>query len=63
MLSQVDADKSGAIDFPEFLALMTAKVHDQQTKDGVHKTFVLYDDQGRGGITIDDLRRVASELA
>ena len=62
MITDLDADGSGAIDFDEFLVLMTNKVSDTETKAGVNKMFNLFDDGRQGWIDINNLRRVASEM-
>jgi Ca2+-binding EF-hand superfamily protein len=62
MVSDLDADGSGAIDFEEFLDMMTARMSDKDTKDDINKVFRLFDDDKTGSITIQNLRRVAKEL-
>lgn len=62
MISDIDKDGSGAIDFQEFLTLMTAKIGDKDTKEDMAKVFRLFDSQNKGTITIADLKRVAKEL-
>lgn len=63
MITDLDEDGSGAIDFIEFLHLMTAKTSDSDTRANVHKTFNLYDDGKTGFISMENLRRVAADLA
>ena len=62
MVSDLDADGSGAIDFEEFLDMMTARMSDKDTKEDINKVFRLFDDDKTGTITIQNLRRVAKEL-
>jgi len=62
MVSDLDADGSGAIDFEEFLDMMTARMSDKDTKEDIDKVFRLFDDDKTGTITIQNLRRVAKEL-
>jgi len=62
MISDLDKDGSGAIDFDEFLDMMTARLSDKDSRDDINKVFRLFDDEKAGYITIKNLRRVAKEL-
>ena len=62
MIADLDADGSGAIDFKEFLELMTARISDKDTQADIEKVFRLFDTDRTGHITIKDLRKVANEL-
>mmetsp|Transcript_2501 Transcript_2501/g.2953 ORF Transcript_2501/g.2953 Transcript_2501/m.2953 type:complete len:117 (+) Transcript_2501:1-351(+) len=62
MISDLDKNRSGAIDFEEFLDMMTARMSDKDTREDIAKVFRLFDDDGTGLITIKNLRRVAREL-
>ena len=62
MISDLDKNKSGAIDFEEFLDMMTARMSDKDTRDDIGKVFRLFDDDTSGSITLRNLRRVAKEL-
>jgi Ca2+-binding protein (EF-Hand superfamily) len=62
MISDLDADGSGAIDFKEFLDMMTARMSDKDTREDIEKVFRLFDDEKTGRISIKNLRRVAQEL-
>ena len=55
-------DKDQAIDFEEFLDMMTTTPAKTETKDEVRKVFRLFDDDSSGSITLRNLRRVAQEL-
>jgi centrin-1 len=48
MISDLDADGSGAIDFDEFLSLMTARVGDRDSREDIEKVFKLFDDERNG---------------
>ena len=63
MISDMDADGSGAIDFGEWLTLMTKRVNDKDSRANIDKIFALYDDQRTGYIDINTLKRVAAELS
>ena len=62
MITDLDKNKSGNIDFEEFLDMMTARMSDKDTREDVNKVFRLFDDDTSGSITIRNLRRVAREL-
>ena len=62
MVSDLDADGSGAIDFEEFLDMMTARMSDKDTREDINKVFRLFDDDKSGFISLKNLRRVAKEL-
>ena len=62
MITDLDKNKSGNIDFEEFLDMMTARMSDKDTREDIQKVFRLFDDDCTGTITIKNLRRVAREL-
>lgn len=59
MIDSVDADQSGAIDFSEFLGLMTAKQHEDSRED-ISKVFALFaDEKDKNYITKESLAKKA----
>ena len=62
MISDLDKNKSGSIDFEEFLDMMTARMSDKDTREDIAKVFRHFDDDNSGSITLRNLRRVAKEL-
>ena len=60
--TDLDKNKSGNIDFEEFLDMMTARMSDKDTREDISKVFRLFDDDCTGTITLRNLRRVAKEL-
>ena len=62
MISDIDKDGSGEIDFDEFLDLMTARMSNTDSKEDIQKVFNLFDDDKTGYITLHNLKRVAKEL-
>lgn len=62
MISDLDADGNGTIDFGEWLSLMTKRVNDKDSRANINKIFALYDDERTGFISAKNLRRVAQEL-
>merc|ERR1712238_326456 len=57
-----DTDGSGAIDFEEFLSMMTIKMGQRDSREEMIKAFRLFDDDETGSITFKNLKRVAKEL-
>ena len=62
MITDIDADGSGSIEFPEFLEMMTGKMGEKDTKEEILKVFKLFDDDSTGKISFKNLKRVAKEL-
>jgi centrin-1 len=62
MIAGIDKDGNGAIDFDEFLDMMSSKMGSQNSQEDVAKVFNLFDSEGKGRITLRDLQRVAKEL-
>ena len=63
MISDLDADGNGNIDFGEWLTLMTKRVNDKDSRANINKIFALYDDERTGFISVKNLRRIAQELS
>merc|ERR1712185_196813 len=61
MISDVDDDGSGTIEYEEFLKMMTHKILNRDPKDEIIKVFRLFDDE-TGKISFKNLKRVAQEL-
>ncbi|KAJ0975996.1 hypothetical protein J5N97_017961 [Dioscorea zingiberensis] len=62
MIADVDKDGSGAIDFDEFLQMMTAKIGERDTKEELMKAFRIIDQDNNGKISQGDIMRIAKEL-
>merc|ERR1711935_1248373 len=62
MVSDLDADGSGEIEFGEFLDVMTAKLSEKNTKEEIDRVFKLFDKDRNGTLEADDLSRVCKEL-
>jgi len=62
-IASVDADKSGKIEFPEFLELMATRPPDTNTlEDELRDAFTAFDVDGSGLITADELKHVMGLL-
>jgi Ca2+-binding EF-hand superfamily protein len=62
MISDLDSDGNGTIDFAEWLTLMTKRVNDRDSRVNINKIFALFDDERTGFISAKNLRRIAQEL-
>jgi centrin-1 len=57
-----DLSGEDQVDFDTFLDMLTAKVGDTDSREDINKVFNLFDVDGKGRITLRDLKRVAKEL-
>ena len=62
MITDLDSDGNGNLDFGEFFALMTTKISDKNSRAQYSKVFNMYDDDKKGYLTADNLARVAADL-
>ncbi|EEB09679.1 calmodulin Cam1 [Schizosaccharomyces japonicus yFS275] len=62
MINEVDADGNGTIDFPEFLTMMARKMKDTDDEEEVREAFKVFDKDGNGYITVDELTHVLTSL-
>merc|ERR1712224_921812 len=62
MVTDVDNDGNGTIEFAEFLQMMTAKMGEKDTREDIEKVFKLFDDDNTNKISFRNLARVAEEL-
>ncbi|KAK1301760.1 putative calcium-binding protein CML13 [Acorus calamus] len=62
MIADVDKDGSGAIEFDEFVHMMTSKIGERDTKEELTKAFHIIDYDRNGKISPVDIERIAKEL-
>merc|ERR1711924_480260 len=62
MVSDVDNDGNGTIEFVEFLGMMTGKMGEKDPREDIEKVFKMFDDDNSTKITFKNLARVAEEL-
>merc|ERR1711874_782632 len=62
MIKEIDTDGSGELEFSEFLEMMTARLSDKTPRSEIERVFKLFDDDRTGEISLNNLKRVASEL-
>mmetsp|Transcript_71791 Transcript_71791/g.149956 ORF Transcript_71791/g.149956 Transcript_71791/m.149956 type:complete len:156 (+) Transcript_71791:820-1287(+) len=62
MLEDLDKDKSGSIEFNEFLDLMCANSTGLTTKEDIDRVFDMFDVDGTNSLSVANLRAVADDL-
>ncbi|KIW12862.1 hypothetical protein PV08_08049 [Exophiala spinifera] len=62
MINEVDIDNSGAIDFDEFLKMMSTTVKATHFADETRAAFNVFDKDGSGTISADELRQVMKSI-
>ncbi|CAI2381916.1 unnamed protein product [Moneuplotes crassus] len=62
MISELDAEGNGVIEFGQFLDLMTIKMAERDPREEMIKAFRLFDEDESGAISFKNLKRVAKEL-
>mmetsp|Transcript_8066 Transcript_8066/g.8928 ORF Transcript_8066/g.8928 Transcript_8066/m.8928 type:complete len:150 (+) Transcript_8066:46-495(+) len=62
MIQDVDSDKSGTIDFPEFLSMMAKQMKNEDTEEEIREAFKVFDKDGNGFISAAELRHVMTNL-
>ena len=63
IICKVDADRSGFMDFSEFVAMMANHMKEEtDTKEDICKAFKEFDDKGNGTIPIQDLKLILTSM-
>lgn len=62
MINEVDADGSGDIDFPEFLAMMARRQKKEEMDAEIEDTFKLFDTDNDGYITGKELKEAMTNM-
>ena len=62
MINEVDIDGNGTIDFKEFLGLMARKMRDADTEEELIEAFKVFDRDGNGLISGNELQHVMTSL-
>ena len=62
MISELDTDSSGKIDFDEFLHLIGGVVTDENSMKEIRKVFNIFDTEKTGLITLRSLKQITKEL-
>jgi centrin-3 len=62
LMREYDRDGAGAIEYIDFLEIMTHKIQERDPIEEILKAFKLFDEDNSGRISLRNLRRVAREL-
>ena len=62
IIAEADKDKSGTIDFLEFLALIKKYMGELMKKSDLAKSFDEFDEEGTGAISVDNLEAMAKSI-
>ncbi|KAJ1697109.1 hypothetical protein LUZ62_027547 [Rhynchospora pubera] len=62
MISEVDTDGNGTVDFSEFLSLMEKKLKETDSEDELREAFKVFDKDNNGFISASELRTVLMNL-
>ncbi|KAJ1440159.1 hypothetical protein B484DRAFT_443630, partial [Ochromonadaceae sp. CCMP2298] len=62
MVHDVDPANVGAVDYEQFLEIMSERYASRDPEEEIKKAFALFDDDHSGRITLKNMKRVAREL-
>ncbi|KAJ4264261.1 hypothetical protein NW762_005456 [Fusarium torreyae] len=62
IINEIDADRSGAIEFLEFLAMMSQKAKEEDYEREILEAFMIFDRDEDGFISIEELRQAMEAI-
>lgn len=62
MVTDLDADGSGEIEFGEFLDVMTAKLDEKNSREEIGRVFNLFDKDRSGDLDVEEFQKICTEV-
>ena len=62
IVKEVDSDYNGTVEFDEFIALMESKMKDVDSEEELYEVFKIFDKNGNGKVSKNDIRIVLNGL-
>jgi centrin-1 len=62
LLNAVGASITGTMDFNEFLRVLLLKIGEKESKEEVTRAFKMFDEEGKGYISFEDLKLISEQL-
>ncbi|CAK6432845.1 unnamed protein product [Pipistrellus nathusii] len=62
MVSEIDRDGNGTVDFPEFLGMMARRMKDRDSEEEIREAFRVFDKDDDGLVSAAELRHVMTRL-
>ncbi|KAL4787322.1 hypothetical protein BJX76DRAFT_318883 [Aspergillus varians] len=62
IVDELDVDRTGTIDFDEFLVMMSRKVKNSDPEAELREAFAVFDQDNSGTISADELRKVLTSI-
>lgn len=62
LISEIDKDNSGTVDFQQFLSILEKKVGESENIDEIREAFRVFDKDGKGTILTAEMKHVMTTL-
>jgi calmodulin len=62
MIGEIDTQGNETIEFPEFLTMMARKMQDPDSEEEIKEAFKVFDKDGTGYISAEELKHVMTNL-
>ncbi|XP_037952083.1 calmodulin-alpha-like [Teleopsis dalmanni] len=62
MITEIDIDKRGVVEFDDFLIMMERYMHNVSTENEIREAFRVFDPDGNGFLTVADLKDIMTTM-